>query len=308
MKQNFDWNDLNAFLAIMRTGKLTTAANLLKIDHTTLSRRVSRLENSLKVKLFDRLTIGYRPTSDAEQLLPEAEAIESLATGIYAQFADELSELTGTVRIAGPEGFGTYFFVRRISRFNKLYPNLEIELIANPKVVSLSKREAEMAITNIRPTKGPLHALKLTDYELGVYGSHAYLADTMAIQQKNDLERHRFIGYIENMLPAPEHDYLNEISRAITPQLRISNILTQLSATKAGAGLCILPCFMAAEEADLVRILAEEIRIIRSYWLVIQSDARRLARVRTVVDFIVNTVRSEKEVFLPEGNCPKLGM
>ena len=85
MKPEFDWNDLNAFLAIMRSGKLTTAAQLLKVDHTTLSRRVTRLENSLKVKLFDRLTIGYRPTSDAEQLLPEAEAIESLATGIYAQ-------------------------------------------------------------------------------------------------------------------------------------------------------------------------------------------------------------------------------
>lgn len=298
MKQEFDWNDLRAFLAIMRTGKLTTAAQRLNVDHTTLGRRISRLEDTLKVKLFDRLTIGYRPTSVAEQLLPKAEAIESLASGVYANFANELSELSGSVRIAGPEGFGTHYLAPRLERFQSTYPDLEIELIANPRVVSLSKREAEMAITNIRPTKGPLHAMKLTDYELGVYGARSYLTNNPTPRNENDLQNHRFIGYIEDILPTAEHDYLREVSKTISPEIRISNILTQLAATKGGAGLCVLPCFMVRDQPELVRVLDEKIKIIRSYWLVIQSDARRLARVRAIADFIADSVRSDKDIFL----------
>ncbi len=301
MKQNFDWNDLQAFLAVMRTGKLTAAARLLQVDHTTLGRRISRLEDALKVRLFDRLTVGYRPTAAAEDLLADAEAIESLSAGIYARFTDQVSELTGTIRIAGPEGFGTFFLGPHLDQFQSAYPNLQLELIANPRVVSLSKREAEMAITNIRPTRGSLHAVKLTDYELGVYGSPKYLKKASPIKQKSDLEAHKFIGYIDDMLPTPTHDYLDEISKSIIPDVRISNILTQMAAAKGGAGLCVLPCFMASGQTDLQRLALDDMKITRTYWLVIQSDARQLARVRATADFIINRVQEGRRTFLPGG-------
>lgn len=300
MNRDLDWDDLKAFLAVMRAGRLTAAAKSMRIDHSTLSRRIHRLEKALQTRLFDRLTGGYRPTAAGEQLLREAEAVESLTIGIQSRLSDGASQLTGAVRIAGPEGFGTYFLAPRLGRFTADHPGIEIELIAKPGVVSLSRREAEMAVTNICPQKGPLHASKLMDYELGVYASSAYLSHHPEIRQPRDLAGHDFIGYIEDMLPTAAHDYLQEVAKSITPKVRISNILTQLGAAGGGVGLCVLPCFMCASQPDLIRLLPSEIRIIRSYWLVIHSDLRRLPRVRAAADFITDAVRAERDLFLPD--------
>jgi DNA-binding transcriptional LysR family regulator len=299
MNRDMDWDDLKAFLAVMRAGRLTAAARAMRIDHSTLSRRIHRLEEALQTRLFDRLTGGYRPTAAGEQLLQEAEAVESLTIGMQSRLGDGASQLAGAVRIAGPEGFGTYFLAPRFGQFTADHPAIEIELIAKPGVVSLSRREAEMAVTNICPQKGPLHASKLTDYELGVYASAAYLSRHPEIRQPRDLAGHDFIGYIEDMLPTAAHDYLQEVGKSITPRVRISNILTQLGAAAGGVGLCVLPCFICASQPDLVRLLPTEIRIIRSYWLVIHSDLRQLPRVRAAAAFIADAVRAERDLFLP---------
>lgn len=304
MSDPFDWNDLKAFLAVMRTGRLTVAAKSLRVEHSTLSRRINRLEHALDVKLFERMPAGYQPSSAAEDLVKQAETIESLMIGIQSRFTDQASELTGAVRIAGPEGFGTTYLASRLRRLNEIHPNLEIELIANPRVVSLPKREAEMAITNIRPQKGSLHAFKLTDYELGVYAAREYLSSRPAIVKKAQFDDHPFIGYIDDLLPTPAHDYLNEIGKSIEPRIRLSNILTQLAAAKGALGLCVLPCFMCREVPELVRVLGDEIKIHRSYWLVIHSDLRKIARIRAAADFIADTVCAERNLFLPGHKDP----
>jgi DNA-binding transcriptional LysR family regulator len=297
MNQEFDWNDLKAFLAVMRTGRLTAAAKLMKIDHSTLGRRIVRLEEALQTRLFDRLTVGYRPTAAGEQLLRETENIESLTIGLQSRLTNMTSELAGAVRVAAPEGFSTFFLASRIGQLTSTHPKIEFELIAGPSVVSLSKREADMAVTNICPQKGRLHALKLTDYELGIYASPSYLSNSPKIQNKRDLLNHNFIGYMEDMLPTAEHAYLNEINKAIVPNVRISNVFTQLAATQGGVGLCVLPYFMCASQPNLVRILPSDIRIFRSYWLVIHSDLRELPRVRATADFIIDSVRNDSQLF-----------
>jgi DNA-binding transcriptional LysR family regulator len=297
MNQEFDWNDLKAFLAVMRTGRLTAAAKLMKIDHSTLGRRIVRLEEALQTRLFDRLTVGYRPTAAGEQLLRETENIESLTIGLQSRLTNMTSELAGAVRVAAPEGFSTFFLASRIGQLTSTHPKIEFELIAGPSVVSLSKREADMAVTNICPQKGRLQALKLTDYELGIYASPSYLSNSPKIQNKRNLLNHNFIGYMEDMLPTAEHAYLNEINKAIVPNVRISNVFTQLAATQGGVGLCVLPCFMCASQPNLIRILPSDIRIFRSYWLVIHSDLRELPRVRATADFIIDSVRNSSQLF-----------
>lgn len=300
MEREFDWDDLKAFLAIMRAGRLTTAAKTMKVDHSTLSRKIIRLEDIFQTKLFERLSVGYRPTAAGEQLLREAETMESLAFNLQSNLTNKVSELAGPVRIAVPEGFGTSFIAPHIGQIISKHPKIEIELIAKPDVVNLSRREAEMAVTNICPEKGRMHAFKLTDYELGLYASNDYLSNHKKIKSKRDLPNHDFIGYIEDILPTTAHGYLNEISKTIIPKIRISNILTQLSATQSGVGLCVLPCFISSKQQNLKRILTKEIRIIRSFWLVTHSDLRELPRVRAASDFITETVRKERGLFLPK--------
>jgi DNA-binding transcriptional LysR family regulator len=302
MMQRFDWNDLRAFLAVVRAGRLTAAAQTLHVDHSTLSRQIGRLEASLKTHLFERRPTGYTLTNAGEWLVKEAEAIESLTVGIQSQLSDKVLNLAGSVRIGAPEGFGTYYLAPRIGQLATQHPELEIELIANPRVVSLSRREADMAVTNLCPKEGRLFATKLTDYELGLYGSRQYVDTHAPIRCREDIEGHTFIGYIPDLLPTFAHAYLGEVSPQISPRIRISNILTQVAASWGGAGLCIVPCFMAKAEPSLVRLLREEIRITREFWLIIHSDLRDVARVRTAADFIIQQVRSERRLFLPESS------
>jgi DNA-binding transcriptional LysR family regulator len=142
-------------------------------------------------------------------------------------------------------------------------------------------------------------ARKLTDYRLGLYGSRGYLAETGEIRRRADLAGHRFIGYIEELLYAPELDYLQAPDVEIRASLKSSNLIAQLRATLAGGGLCVLPEFIAAAEPELVQVLPEKVGLVRSFWLLTHADLRDVARVRTAAAFITDEVRRARAVFLP---------
>jgi DNA-binding transcriptional LysR family regulator len=293
------WDDLQAFLAVARSGRLTEAARVMGVEHTTLSRRITRLEEALGAKLFDRRPTGYDLSPEGEQLLPRAEEIESAALGIWSDRVDPVVGLTGSVRIGTPEAFGTFCLAERIGELSAQHPGLSIELVATPRAFSLSKREADVAIGLSRPATGRLHARKLGDYELGLYGGREYLSKTGVPEDQAGLHRHRFISYIDELVFAPELDYFEAALPGLHPALRISNVITQMSATSAGAGLCILPCFMADKRPDLVRVLPGGIAIVRSYWLLTHSDMLGLKRIKIASEFVTSVVRAARPAFLP---------
>jgi DNA-binding transcriptional LysR family regulator len=296
---NFDWNDLRFFLAVARTGTLTAAAKELRVDHTTIGRRVKVLEAALKAKLFDRRTTGYGLTRAGLELGKAAEAIDELAFSAQTQIERSNLSLSGTIRIGTTDGFGSYFLAPRIGEFGRLHGNLEVQLVAVPRISNLSKREADLAVALTRPKEGRLYTRKLTDYELGVYGSREYLDGCPPIRSRDDLVGHKFISYIEDLMYAKELNYVPRINPRIRPKLKISNPVGQLKATAAGSGLCVLPCFIAQSEGSLVRVLAEELAVCNSFWLVTHADQRDLARVRTAADYISSAVKSERQLFLP---------
>lgn len=305
MASHHRWDDLQAFLAVARAGRLTEAARLMAVEHTTLSRRITRLEDSIGARLFDRSPTGYSLTEQGEDLLPQAETIERAALGIWSDQFDEKRGVSGTVRIGAPEAFGTFCLAENIGRLSTVYPRLTVELVATPRAFSLSKREADLAIGLSRPATGRLHARKLTDYELGLYGSPPYLAEHGTPDAMDVLIRHRFIGYIDELVFAPELDYFTEALPGLSPSLKISNVITQMNATIAGAGLCILPCFMADRQPGLVRVLPLQVALTRAYWLLAHSDMLAFRRIRTVSDFIAETIREDRRKFLPK-HCSDL--
>lgn len=297
MSSDFNWNDLRSFLAVARAGRLTVAARKLRIDHSTLSRRIMSLEQALGVKLFERRSMGYTLTVAGEELLSEAEDMESLAIRMHGRVTGPNLGVSGTVRIGSPEGFATFFLAPHLSDLSGAHPDLEVELVAMPRAFSLSKREADVAVTMSCPEHGRLIARKLTDYELGVYAAAAYLAEHDPIRSVDDLLQHRMIGYIEDLMAFPELDYLDQVAKRLSPQTRISNIITQAAATVGGAGVGILPCFIAEQEPSLVRLFSDQIKIVRSYWLVTHDDIADLARIRKAMDFIIDTVRANRDAF-----------
>lgn len=296
----FDWDDLRFFLAVARAGRLTVAARRLGADHATVSRRITALEDALKAKLFERRPQGYALTEHGERLLAKAETIESEALAAQSEIGGADLALSGTVRIGAPDGFGTFFLAPRIGQLAERYPELEIQLVAMPRLLSLSKREADIAISLNPPKEGKIVARKLADYRLGLYAAPAYLAARPAIAAPQDLFDHQLIGYIDDLIFTPELDYLDDIAKGLRPRLQSSNLIAQMHATIAGAGICVLPDFMAACDPRLVPVLRRDVELVRSFWLIVHADLRDVARVRATVDFLVREAKAARAILMPQ--------
>ena len=290
--QHTNWNDLQAFLAIARAGQLTKASLATGVDATTMGRRLRRLEAQLGVTLFEKTREGQVLTEAGEALLAKVEAMSQAAIGIEERAgSSEGTMLSGTLRLSVSEGFGSWFLSRHVPQFAAMYPNLKLDLVASSGFLSLSKREADIAIMLSRPRAGPVIARKLANYALRLYASPAYLAQKGVPREPSDLARaHRLIGYIPDLIYAPELRYLDEIYPGLDPQLRSSSINAQHQLIATGSGIGVLPCFIGDLDAGLVAVLPET-RIERSFWLATHKDTHQLARVRVCKQWILDTVQ-----------------
>jgi DNA-binding transcriptional LysR family regulator len=294
-----DWDDFRFVLAIVRGGSVSAAAKQLGVDHATVIRRVDRLELNLSAKLFDRRKTGYLLTEAGQRVADSAEAMESAIVANQEAVAGSRAHLTGTVRIGAPDGFGSHFLASRLLRFAERYPDLDLQLVATARLFSLSKREADIAISLTMPKEGRIVGRKLLDYRLGLYATSAYLDRAPPIVTRDDLPVHRFVGYIEELLFTPELDYLPQVSPKITARFRSANLIAQLNATLTGFGIAVLPHFMASAHPELRSVLREEISISRTFWLLMHADSKDLARIRAVADYIYETVERERALFEP---------
>ncbi len=298
--ERFDWDDLRFFLAVARSGRLTTAARRLGADHATVSRRITALEEALKAKLFERRPQGYALTAHGERLLAKAESMETEALAIQSDIGGADMALSGTVRIGAPDGFGSVFLAPRLAALARAYPGLEIQLIAMPRLLSLSKREADVAITLAPPKEGKVVARRLSDYRLGLYAAPAYLDAMPKIEKPEDLFAHRIVGYIDDLIFTPELDYLDEVAKGLRAQVQSSSVIAQMNAVLAGAGVGVIHHFMAAGEPRLVPVLPETVSITRSFWLLVHADLKDVARVRAIVEFIVREAKAARALLMGE--------
>ncbi|KQV70164.1 LysR family transcriptional regulator [Rhizobium sp. Root1220] len=295
----FTWDDLQFFLAVARTGQLSTAARQLRTSHATVSRRIDRLEFALKVKLFERNPRGYVMTAMGARFVETAEKMEQETERLRADLADGSMTQRGVVRLSAPEGFSNFFFASVLPRFAAQHPHLSLELVTIQQIMSLSRKEADISVVLDEPKGGPYFSEKLTDYHLQVYGSRDYLARHAPVTSRDDLLRHPFISYIEEMIFAPGLDYLGDVHPRIKPQFQSSSIFAQLTATRNGLGLCILPYFFASRYPELEIVLPGEIDLTRHYWITCHQDLRQSPRVRAVIDFLREAVAGEDVRFVP---------
>ncbi len=294
----FDWNDIRFFLELSRKGRLTEVAKSLKVDHTTVSRRILALEKQLDAKLYESTPRGYVLTQAGERLLPQAEAMESASSIIQDHVGGENRNLTGVVRLGVPEGFGSQFLSKAMPQFQALHPGIELEFVANDRFVSLSKREADLSITLERPRSGRLISKKLTDYTLRLYASYDYLKHHTKITSLDDLAQHNFISYIEELVPDPQMLYLTEFVSNPNITLKSSSIVFQFQATLNGAGLSIMHCFVADDYSELICLFPDEIEVKRTFWLNTPEDIHDLARIKAVTQFLTTLVENEQKRLL----------
>ena len=281
-----DWDHLRFFLALAKDHRLVVAARSLQVNHTTIARRISALEQEMGVQLFTRSNSGYELTVAGLQLQDIAKQVEKQIGNIRNQVNEVNQEITGVVRIGTTEGFGTVVIAPILNALGKQYPKLIIDLLALPRMVNLSRREADIVITLQRPTRGPYLVTKLQDYSLHLYASPQYLANNPPIEARSDLDKQTFISYIDDLLFSKELSYLDDICRPQRIAFRSTSIQAQLQAALSGLGIAILPSFMAESVAGLVPVLKKEIEIIRSFWMIMPNEYRKIDRMNLVWDHI----------------------
>ncbi len=292
-----NWDDARMFLAVARTGQILAASRRLGVNHATLSRRVSALEEALKTRLLIRRTNGCDLTAEGEVFLSAAERMETEMLAAQASIGRIDTAVAGTVRVGAPDGFGVSFLAPRLGRLTARHPELKIQLVPVPRSFSLSQREADIAITLERPEQGRLVSSKLTDYTLGLYASRDYLAENGTPETVEDLKAHRRVGYVEDLIFTASLNFTGEIMRSWDASFEISSATGQTEAVRSGAGIGILHDYIARQYDELVPLLpANSIR--RAYWTTWHESARDLVRVRTVAEFVQELVRQEHEIFL----------
>ncbi len=294
----YDWNDLRYFLELSRQGKLVRAAARLHVDHTTVSRRITALEKQLDVRLFDRSPRGYQLTDAGLRLLPLAEQIESQSNQLYRDISGKDARLSGTVRVATPEALGAQVIARHVGEFRRDHPDIEIELVAETRRMSLSKREADIAISFSRPESGRLIARKLCDYRLRLYAARDYLQQHAPIGSLEDLAEHDFVTYVDDLLEMPELRFFDATIKNAHVVFRSTNVSAQLNAIVDGVGMGLVHCFMARQEPQLQVVLPGQIAVDRTYWLLVHEDLRHVARVDAVSRFLTRLLNREPALMM----------
>ena len=291
-----NWDDVRIFLAVARAGQILAASRRLGLNHATVGRRLDALEAAMGVALFTRRPSGCEPTREGAAFLAVAERMEAEMANALSLAAGTDAALAGTVRIGAPDGFGTAFLAPRLKGLADRHPGLRLQLVPVPRAFSISRREADIAITVERPAEGRLVARRLVAYALGLYASTDYLAAHGTPSGVGDLAGHRLVGAVEDLHYSASLQYTAEITPDWQSRFEIASALGQTEAVASGAGIGILHVFIAAHRPGLVRVLpATGIR--RDYWLVIHESARALAPIRAAADFIAETVERERALF-----------
>ncbi|GKY87959.1 LysR family transcriptional regulator [Sinisalibacter aestuarii] len=287
-----DWDDLKVFLAVARGESLSAAGKALRRDPATVGRRVARLEEALGAPLFVRAPTGYGLTEAGGRLLAHAEAVEQAVARGAEALRGEAAGLSGQVRIGAPDGCANYLLPQVCARIHAEHPGLELQIIALPRVVNLSRREADFAITVSPPAAGRLTVQKITDYRLHLVAHRDYLENAPKISALEDVPQHPIVGYIPDMIFDAELDYLAETG-AVTVALGSSAVSVQLGFLRERAGLGIAHDFSLPFVPGLVKVLPEAVALTRSYYLIRHAGDARIERLSRVGDMLIAGLRAE---------------
>lgn len=286
-----NWDDLRIFLATARAESLTAARGALRLDPATIARRIARLEEDAGAALFLKSPQGYRLTEAGLRLLIHAEEAEAaLSRGIGA-LTGNAEQLSGTIRIGAPDGCATYLLPQVCARIADQHPDLDLQILALPRIVNLSRREADVAITVSKPKTDRLHAERLSDYRLSLAASQDWLVTHGTPKTLSDLKSKRMIGYIPDMIFDAELDYLSTLGVTRVP-LASTSVSVQLQMARAGGGLAVVHDFALPTAPELTRVLPDLVALKRTFWMTTHAGPTD-ARLDRITGLLRDGIRTE---------------
>lgn len=293
-------DDLRYLLAVARSGRLVSAATLLGVDHTTVRRRLDRLEGALGVRLLDRGADGWELTAIGRDVAARAAPLEHLVEEVLGAASGGSDTVRGTVRLVAPEAFGTLFAVPALARVQREHPGVTVELVTSTRPLSLRGSGFDLAVTVGSAASSRLASQSLAPYSVRLYASRGYVAEHPPISSLGDLERHPLVFYVDALLTVRELD-LAPVLGGMHVRFGSTNAFAQLAATKAGAGVGLLHAFMADRDSDLVPVLPELVDFRVQFSLSVRRDALAVDAVRLVRDALIDEVAARRHELVPGG-------
>lgn len=275
-------NDLLVLLAVSRTAKFTTAAHNLGLTHSTVSRRITALENSLGGRVLARSDDGWELTDLGERAVAVAEQMET-AVAELGNTGQGPDTVTGVVRMTATDGFSAYIASPAVAKLRHRHPGLSVEIVTVTRQALQQRSGLDIEVVVGEPRVHRAEAMKLGDYELGLYASSDYLAARGTPASVDELSDHRLVYFVDSMLQVDDLDAPRRLFPSMKDALTSTNVFVHVEATRAGAGIGFLPCFMADRHPDLVRLFPDTAAERLPYWLVLRPDSMRRPAIAALV-------------------------
>jgi DNA-binding transcriptional LysR family regulator len=290
-------DDLLVLLAVGRSGRFTTAAEELGLNHTTISRRIAALEESIGGRVLARVAGAWELTDLGREALSAAESIESAVRSLTLDTGGNRT-LEGVVRISATDGFCAYIAAPAAARVQRKHPKVAVEIVAATRRATQQRSGLDVEVVVGEPKVHRAKAIRLGDYCLGLYGAGDYLAEHGTPTSVADLARHPLVYFIDSMLQVDDLDVATSFAPVMRESVTSTNVFVHVEATRAAAGIGLLPCFMADRHDDLVRVLPDALAVRLTYWLVTRAETLRRPEVAAVVAAIRDQVRDQRHVLL----------
>jgi DNA-binding transcriptional LysR family regulator len=290
-------DDLLVLLAVGRTGRYTTAAVELGLNHTTVSRRIAALEESIGGRVLARVGSGWELTDLGRDALSAAEVVETAVRSLTLD-AGGGRTLEGVVRISATDGFSAYIAAPAAAHVQRDHPNVAVEIVAATRRATQQRSGLDVEVVVGEPKVHRAKAIRLGDYCLGLYGARGYLTEHGTPTSIADLARYPLVYFIDSMLQVDDLDVAASFAPAMRESVTSTNVFVHVEATRAAAGIGLLPCFMADRHDDLVRVLPDAVAVQLTYWLVTRAETLRRPEVAAVVDAIRDRMADQCDVLM----------
>ena len=291
-----NWDDLRYVLALHRHGSVAGAARALKVDPSTIGRRIAALEAELGAQLVVRQPDGMKLTDAGREAVAAAESVDARLTELASAVGGAAEKPCGHVRVSATDGFATLLY-GGLAALREEYPEIIVDLVVSSTAADLARGEADIAIRAFRETRGDLVTRKVCDAGWSLYAAASYLARKPLAKDPCDLNGHDVIGFADVAARTPGARWLDERTGA-TIVFRATSTTAAMNAARAGMGIAVVPCFTA--DPSVVR-LTPKVIATSEVFLVTTVDGKSAARVRIVCNALANLFAKEKSTLAGVG-------
>ncbi|MGI9437285.1 MAG: LysR family transcriptional regulator [Geminicoccaceae bacterium] len=292
-----DWDGYRFLVAVANMGSLSAAARHLGTSQPTVGRRITDLESELKARLFQKSSDGYAPTSIGQAVIDRARSIEALVHDIERIAAGHDQRLSGKVTLSTTESLATFWLAAKLPLIRQRYPNVTVKLLTSTIKQDLMRGEADVALRIGDPGSPDLVGRKVGAFAFGLFGARSYLDQHGEPVDVSDLKKHDVIEPVGSIADFVQNRRWRELIADRPAAVSCDHTLGGLAAIRSGMGLFPLPLLAASYTPTIKRVLTEDFNVILDLWLLTHRDLRETARIRAVIDLVVEQVRGDRQLF-----------